>query len=485
MLKFIKPVLGFAVVLALAGCSTNPATGESQFAALMSPGSEAGIGAEEHQKIMQQFGGTVKDANITSYVSRVGQRVAQNTERSDVQYQFFVLDTPTVNAFALPGGYVYVTRGILALANTEAQLASVLAHEIGHVTARHSAERYSHGVVTSLGAAVLAAALDSNTAAQAASIGSELYITSYSRKQESQADDLGIRYLDRAGYDPRAMAEFLTNLSRYTAFEAQESGKSAAAGTSYFSTHPQTEDRAAQAASIAAGTSGTATETGREAYLKSIDGLVFGDSADQGFIRGATFWHPQMNFTFNVPAGYTLANTSTEVVAKDSATGTVILFDSVQNSQNLNPATYLTQSWMRGEPLSNVETIDLNGKPAATGEFVAAINKRPVTVRLVAVQWSQNTIFRFQMAIPQGVSPAVTEGLKRTTYSLRQMTSQEAQSIRPHRLKVVTARAGDTVSSLSQSQPFSTLHEQRFRALNGLGAAENVAAGMMYKVVVE
>lgn len=485
MLSFFKPVLGFAVLLALAGCSTNPATGESQFAALMSPGSEASIGAEEHQKIMQQFGGTVQDANIVNYVSRIGQRVAQNTERADVQYQFFVLDTPVVNAFALPGGYVYVTRGILALANTEAQLASVLAHEIGHVTARHSAERYSHGVVTSLGAAVLAAAVGSDTAAQAASIGSELYITSYSRKQESQADDLGIRYLDRAGYSPNAMAQFLNNLSRYTAFEAQEAGKSTAAGVSYFSTHPQTEDRAAQAAAIAAATSGRATENGHEAYLQTINGLVFGDSADQGFVRGTTFWHPQMNFTFTVPSGYAIANNPNEVVAKDSATGAVVLFDSVRNTQNLSPAAYLTQAWMRNEPLSNVETIDLNGKPAATGEFTAAINKRPVTVRLVAVQWSPTTIFRFQMAVPQGASPAVIDGLKRTTYSLRPMTAQEAASVRPYRLKTITAKAGDTVTSLSQNQPYPTLREQRFRALNGLNAAENVEPGKMYKVIVE
>lgn len=487
MRTYFKPVLIVSLLAgvslgALAGCTMNPATGENQFAALMSPQQESTVGAQEHEKILQQFGGTLKDTQITSYVERVGQRVAKDTERPDVQYKFFVLDTATVNAFALPGGYVYVTRGILALANTEAQLASVLAHEVAHVTARHSAERYSHGVVTSLGAAILSAALDNSTASQAASIGSELYITSYSRKQESQADTLGIRYLDRAGYSPAAMAEFLNNLARFTAFEAQESGR-ANAGAGYFSTHPQTEDRAAEAIQVAANTSGNATEMGRETYLKTVDGLTFGDSADQGLIRGNTFWHPQMNFTFTVPEGYAIANNPTEIVAKDKASGTVILFDSA--SSNSTPAAYLAQEWMKGQPVSKIETIDINGKTAATAEFAATINKAPVTVRLVAVQWSNGTIFRFQMAVPKGANASVVEGLKNTTYSLRNMTSAEKQSIRPYRLKIVTAGAGDSVTSMSRNQPYKTLNEQRFRALNGLNPADNVEVGKQYKVIVE
>lgn len=487
MRPYFKPVLIVSLLAGvsfatLTGCSMNPATGESQFAALMSPQQESTVGAQEHEKILQQFGGTLQDAQITQYVERVGQRVAKNTERPDVQYKFFVLDTPTVNAFALPGGYVYVTRGILALANTEAQLASVLAHEVAHVTARHSAERYSHGVVTSLGAAILSAALDSSTAAQAASIGSELYITSYSRKQESQADTLGIRYLDRAGYTPQAMAEFLNNLARYTAFEAQESGReNASAG--YFSTHPQTEDRAAEAIQVASATSGNATEAGREAYLKTVNGMVFGDSADQGLVRGNTFWHPQMNFTFTVPDGYAIANNPSQIIAKDKASGTVILFDSVNS--NSAPVNYIAQDWMKGQAVSNIQTIDVNGKQGATAEFAATINKRPVTVRLVAVQWTNGTIFRFQMAIPQGASATLVEGLKRTTYSLRNLTSAEKQSIRPYRIKVVTARAGDSVASLSRTQPYNSLNEQRFRALNGMNPNDNVVAGTQYKVVTE
>lgn len=485
MLKLFKPVVvgAIAVLLVLEGCSTNPATGENQFAALMSPGQEASVGAQEHEKIMQQYGGVVKDNALTSYVSRVGARVAANTERSDVTYQFFLLDTPVVNAFALPGGYVYVTRGILALAENEAQLAGVMAHEIGHVTARHSAERYSHGVVTSLGAAILSAALDSKTAAQAAGLGSQLYLSSYSRKQESQADELGIRYLHRAGYDPDAMMQFLANLERFSQFEAQQAGKNGN-NYSYFSTHPQTAERASQAGAIADSYPANTKETGQAAYFKAIDGMIFGDSAEQGFVRDNTFWHPGLGFTFTVPAGFAIANGANDVVAKDAATGTVILFDGVSNPQGYDPVTYLAQGWMKGEAISSVEKITINGKPAATGEFRGTINNQPVTVRLVAVQWSANSIFRFQMAIPQGAEVRVTEDLKNTTYSLRAMTAADRDTVRPYRIAIVTAGPGDSVTSLSRNQPIKTLQEQRFRAINGLNAAENVTAGQPYKVIV-
>jgi predicted Zn-dependent protease len=484
---FCKRIAGIiliaAMVPAIAGCGINPATGERQFAALMSPQQEAAVGAQEHQRIMQQFGGAIKDAALQDYVSMVGQRVARDTERPDVQYTFHVLDTPVVNAFALPGGYVYVTRGLLALANSEAQLASVLAHEIGHITARHSAERYSHGVVTSLGAAVLSAALDSKGAAQALNTGSDLYITSYSRKQESQADELGIRYLDRAGYNPLAMSEFLTGLGRYSAFESQEKGQQIQQA-SYFSTHPQTETRASEAAAIAASYPAHRAEAGGD-YLSRINGMVFGDSAEQGLIRGPVFWHPAMGFTFTVPDGYAIANNPAEVVAKDKASGTVILFDSIRNAQAIDPAVYLSQIWMKGEPVNDLKAIDVNGKRAATASFSGKLNQQAVTVFLAAIEWSPGRIFRFQAAMAPDAPEEILDGLKRTIRSLRPMSAEEQQRIHPYRISLVTAKTGDTVVSLSAGQPYPSLREQRFRALNNMAASDNVVPGHVYKTIVD
>jgi len=218
-----KALLIAGLLPVLAGCTTNPATGEQQFAALMSPQQEVRVGAEEHEKVIKQFG-LYNDPALVNYVGEIGRRVTRNTERPDVQYKFFIVDSPIVNAFALPGGYIYVSRGLLALANSEAELAAVLAHETGHIPGRHSAERYSRGVVTSLGAAVLAAAIGNDTASQALGVGSDLFLKSYSRGQENEADSLGMRYLSRAGYDPKAMAAFLANLQEESALQTRISG---------------------------------------------------------------------------------------------------------------------------------------------------------------------------------------------------------------------------------------------------------------------
>jgi predicted Zn-dependent protease len=265
------------ISLILGACAVNPATGDKQFTAFMSPQQEVQIGAQEHAKIIELFG-EYNDPELINYVNRIGEHIARNTERPDVDFRFTVLDTPMVNAFALPGGYVYVSRGLLQQANSEAELAAVIAHEIGHVTARHSAERYSRGVLTSLGASVLAASTDSSMLAQAAGLGGDLYIKSYSRGQEHQADELGLRYLYRSGYDPMAMASFLSNLAQYTAFEARLSGTGEALPFNYFSTHPRTSERIAEVSGLAGQYPENMAMVGREEYLRMVNGIVYGDS---------------------------------------------------------------------------------------------------------------------------------------------------------------------------------------------------------------
>lgn len=471
-----------ALVL-MTACSTNPATGENQFTALMSPAQEKQIGAQEHAKVLKTYGVPDNAQALQSYVSAVGQKVAVNTERADVQYKFTLLDSPMVNAFAIPGGYIYVTRGLMALANSEAEFAGVIAHEIGHITGRHSAERYSHGVLTSLGAIAISAALDSSAASQALGIGSELYITSYSRKQESQADDLGIRYLHKSGYDTFAMAGFLDSLDRESALDAAEKGKNSG-GVDYFATHPKTADRMQQALNIAAAYPANQKAVNRNEYLKMLDGMTYGDSEKQGFVRGQTFWHPQMDFTFTAPQGFKLSNQSTQIVASSKSSGSVVILDSVMNGGNLDALAYM-QKWVQGKPANNIERIDVNGKAAATASLSGTVQGQPVEIRLVAIQWRPDMFFRFQMAIPNGASAAMVDDLKRMTYSLRPMTAQEKQSIRPLKLKIVTAAAGDTVSSLSQRMVVDGNREQHFRVLNGLQPNAPLATGQMYKLVVE
>ena len=470
------------LALSLAGCSTNPATGEKQFTAFMSPAQENQIGAQEHQKIAKQYG-FYKDQKLQNYVSKVGARVVQKTERPDVQYKFYLLDSPIVNAFALPGGYIYVSRGLLALANSEAELASVLGHEAGHITARHSAERYSHGVATSLGAMILSTAVGDSSVSEALGMGTNLYLSSYSRGQENQADSLGIRYLSHSGYDVTAMSKFLSNLNSEKNLSAKLDGRDDAAVASYFSTHPATADRVnktvGEARSFIQG-----GDIGRDDYLKMIDGLVYGDSAAQGFVRKNTFYHPAIGFMFTVPDGYKIDNQASAVLAT-SKNGAAVIFDFAMNSDNLPPQTFLQDVWLKGNAQNKIENIFIQGMPAAATMVQGQLNGQDMNIQLIAIKWNDRKVVRFQIAMPKNLAQTEMKALKRMTYSFRAMDSSELKSVKPYRIKIIAAKAGDTIQSLSKKMAFSDYREERFRVLNSLVVNETIREGRLYKIIVE
>lgn len=467
------------------GCSYNPATGERQFTALMSTAQEISIGKEEHENIVKTYGVLDSTHPLHKYVEGIGKTLAKYAERQDITYRFYVLDTPMVNAFALPGGYIYVSRGLMAQANSEAELASVIGHEIGHVTARHIAERYSHAVVTQLGTSVLASAVDQTGASQALGLGSNLYLSSYSRKQESQSDEIGIRYITKAGYHPQAMAMFLYNLQEYTAFSNFLEGRRGES-TSYFATHPQTKERVKESQAIASKYKVVpGIKINHEGYLKTIDGMVYGDSVAAGLVRNERFYHEGMDFTFLAPNSFLLKNQPTQVVMTHKKEGAIVIFDSVENNRGLEPFTYMTQTWLGSETLDTPETIMIGDKRAATASFKGTVKGQPMTIRVVAIKWDDRRIFRFQLAIPEGLSAQTMDELKRITYSLRNLTAEERNSLEPHRIQVVKAKPGDTVYSLSVNMPYDSYLPERFRVLNTMSETDAVIAGQLYKVVTD
>ncbi len=467
----------------LAGCSTNPATGENQFTAFMSPAQENQIGAQEHEKVMKEYG-LYKDQKLQNYVNNIGQKVVQNTERSDVQYKFYLLDSPIVNAFALPGGYIYVTRGVMALSNSESELAAVLGHEAGHITGRHSAERYSRGLATTIGASILSAVIDSSGVSQALGVGSDLYLKSYSRGQENEADNLGIRYLSRSGYAPTGMTGFLKSLQADSALQARLSGSGASSGAnSFFSTHPATGERVGLTISEAQKYAGQGI-VNRDEHLRMISGMIYGDSAAQGFVRGQSFYHPDMGFKFSVPDGYKLINQPSQIIAKGPNNGAII-FDFAGNKEKLAPLRFLRDVWLKDQPSVVTENITINGMKAATTSLQGSANGKTVNLRLVAIQWNATQVARFQIVMPSNASNAHLSALKSATYSFDRITNAEKNSLRPYRIQVVTSRAGDSVASLSKRMVQDDYKEERFRVLNGLGAREEVVANRLYKVVVE
>jgi len=471
----------------IASCTTNEATGRSQFTGLMNSASEAQIGSGEQQKAQAQFG-VVNDPAVQAYVDGICARLLPVVERHDINYTCTVLDSPVVNAFALPGGYVNINRGVLAFANSEAELASVLAHEIGHVTARHISERYTQSTLAQLGATALSIGIGNAAANQLVGVGANMYLASYSRAQESEADELGIRYLNKAGYDPMAMSRFLAGLQRSAKLQAAEEGADYKEGYSFMASHPMTSERVARAASVAAAYPVRGTDEGVDRHMQAISGLVYGDSPKDGFMKGDTFIHPGLGFAFVTPRSFAVKNQPDKVVGMSRGkSGAAFVFDVSQKPYGMAPADYITQSWTKGQtPLEGMQTMDVNGMRAATAQVQGSVNNAPALMRLVAIEWSPSEIFRFQFAMPQATTSAEIEDLKRISYSLRRLTPAEVANAQPKRMAVVTAAMGDTVASLTRRMAFDDgLNDQRFRAINGLNEGDPVVPGRKYKIVIQ
>lgn len=483
--RFCKPAIvsvSFFTLLFMVGCTQNPVTGQKEFTGLMSPQQEESIGASQHQEIIKQYGGVYNNPAIQAYVDDIGQKIAQYSERKDVTYKFTVLDSPIVNAFALPGGYIYITRGILALANNEAELAAVLGHEIGHVAARHQASRYSQGVLTQLGATVLSAAIGVPAASQAIGLGSDLYLSSYSRGQETQSDQLGVRYLSRAGYDPMAMSNFLRAMSIEKSIEAQLDGKQEMRA-SYLSSHPDTGQRVGEARAEAAKIQIQGKPIiGENRYLMAIRNMTFGDSSTQGFEKNGTFYHTDLGFAFNVPSSFKIDNKPSRI-AIEGRDGSVMVLDMKKGEGANRPEDYISQIWLKGAGRSQIETMDINGLNAATTAVGATINNQPVDVRLIAIPWDNQDFVRMQILIPRGASESAVNDLKRITYSFRRLSERDRNTVRPYRVQLVTARAGDTIQSLATQMGLAQNKFERFAALNALNPNTPIIAGKMYKVV--
>ncbi len=481
-------VLPLVLPLALAGCETSPATGRTIFTAGLTPQDEARIGREEHVKVLAEFGGAYEDPQLNTYVSSLGRLIARTSELPGLDYTFTIIDSPIVNAFALPGGYVYVTRGLLALADSEAELAGVLAHEIGHITARHTAERYGRTVAasaTALAVGLLLGETGSGLAADALGLA----LLGYSRDQEFEADLLGVRYLSRTGHDTRAMAGFLEKLLAHSRLEASLGGRPGQADAyDITQTHPRTADRIQRAVAQSGVRPQADPIVSRDLYLRKIDGMVYGDRAGQGFARGQRFSHPELGFTFEVPADFRLTNTPQTVVARNPQ-GAAILFDQVAAPSRAPMTGYLADVWARGLALSGLRAITVNGMEAATASIRVDIRRGtrrgPRDWRLVAIRFDRGAIYRFLFDTPRSATAALGTPLRRTTYSFRRLSRAEAAALRPYRLRIYRVRRGDSPRRLARRMPFEDGPLDRFLVLNGLAAGAALRPGQTVKTVTE
>jgi predicted Zn-dependent protease len=476
----------------LTGCSyaTSPATGR-QFLTPVSEKQENKIGAEEHPKILAEFGGAYSEKpNLNAYVTQVGEFVAQNAERKDVKYTFTVLNSDEVNAFALPGGYVYITRGLLTLANNEAEVAGVLGHEVGHVNARHTAERAGQqqtaqygSVIAQLLGQIVGGDAGGQLMGAAANEVSADYLGHFSQQQEFEADSLGVRYLSKASYDPQAMASFLQSLDNDTHLEAKLAGDAGAADAySMKQSHPRTPDRVQKAIEEAKVPIANPV-LNRDRFLQQIDGMIWGADPREGVVKGSTFIHPGLRFAFDAPKGMKLQNSSDAVMGQGG--NAAMIFDLASPPPTGSLEQYVASEWQKGAKIGDVQSFQVNGMEASTGVATGTINDTPVAIRMIAIRQSAQTVYRFMFATPPDNFDAMDQRFLASAQSFREISAEQAAGYRAKRIRVVTVQPGDTVASLAARMQVGGAKADWFRVLNHLAANAKLQPGDKVKLVVE
>lgn len=484
--QIMKLALAGTATLALAACATVP--GANVAAGSPITPAEAQVGAEYHPQFIAEFGGEMTGPQAT-YVEQIGSNIAVQSGLAASRDAFDVtlLNSSVNNAFAVPGGYIYVTRQLVTLMNNEAELAGVLGHEVGHVAARHSARRQAaaqRNQLGGLGIAILSSVLLGDNPlgqqiAQGAMQGSQLLTLKYSRTQEIEADNLGVQYLANAGYDPRAMATLLQSLASQNSLDATLQGRDNATMPAWASTHPDPASRVQNALAQAGSVTGI---TNRETFLGRIDGLLYGDDPQQGVIEGRDFIHPELRLRFTAPQGYYMVN-GTRAVSINGDGGRAQMASAAFNG-NLESYVRSVFTAIGGDQQQlapqNIERTTVNGLPAVFGGARVNNGQEEVDVTVFAYEFGNNQAFHFQAITPAGQASTFNSMYN----SMRRISSSEAAQVIPRAIDIVTAGRSDSVQTLSRRMAYTDSQEQRFRVLNGLFGDAQVVPGRQYKIVI-
>jgi len=466
------------------GCvSTNKATGRTTLTGFYSVEDDIRLGRQEHPKLVAQFGGEYDDPRLQRYIEQIGFKCARFTEY-DFPYKFTIVNSPIVNAFALPGGFVYMSRGLIALASNEAEIAGVLAHELGHVTARHTAERISQAQLAQLGVGLAGIAIGNGQVAGALGQVANIALQSHSRDQELEADMLGIRYMSQAGYDPEGSVSFLATLREHSMLEAEMAGRPPGSVDQFniMATHPRTVERVRLAQQQADTVTVQDPVIGRDSHLGSINGMLYGDDPEQGIIDGNSFVHRDLRFEFTVPRGFILRNSPSRVVAAHPQ-GAAIIFDMSKARRGVSMASYIANQWARGAAIQDLQTLRLDGADAATAATRANSRGGTVDLRPLAIRGDGDQVFRLLFVTPSNQTAQWNADFRRTTYSFRRLNPSEANAIRGRRLIVAPVHSSDTIASLARTMPFGQFNDRAFRVLNDLGPGDNLRPGQNIKII--
>jgi len=478
--KWAGVVIGFFMLALLyipTGCAVNPVTGEHQLM-LLSEEDEIRLGRESDSQVTSEYG-VYEDAPLTAYLNGMGKKLAKLSHRPGLPYEFKILDTSVINAFAVPGGYVYFTRGILANLNSEAELAGIMGHELGHITARHSAHQYSQAQLAQLtlgSAMMLSQTLQ--VLAPLAQMGVSMLFLSYSRDNEREADDLGVAYSSQAGYDATRMALFFETLERMKP-TSDKSGL-----PEWFSTHPDPEDRigAVQREAIK-----WQKELGlknfkvnRDTYLKEINGMVYGEDPREGFVDNNVFYHPLLRFQFPVPADWTLQNTRAMVQMTSGKKDAAIMFmlssakspeQAARDFVQKNRARLMASDRKKINGLSAIRTVSKLKTNQGTLEIMSGYVQKGAKV------------YEFHGLAPEKVFRSYQPVFQNTMGGFKPLTNKRMLNKKPYRMQIAPAPATGTVEQALKALGASDRKLQAWAVMNGKTLDETVQAGTLMKIV--
>ena len=468
--KYIK--IFILCLLIVTGCVQNKATGDRQLV-ILSQDEENNIGAREHPKIIKAFGGIYEDKNLQEYINNIGNRLAFNSELPDIRWTFTILDSPVVNAFALPGGYIYVTRGLISLANDESEIASVIGHEIAHVTARHTAERHAKATISGLGLEILDIVIGRPIVSNLANIGMQGILSSFSRSQELEADKLGIRYIKKSNYDTEGSTRFLSRLDVLTKISNEKNSNLI---NSIFATHPKTLDRVQYSKTLATNLSSDVLRN-KEKFLFAIDNMVYGDSSKHGVIRDNLFLHLDLNFKFEVPKDYKIDNQENAVISNNKDNTVIVIFDGLINQESISLIEIVEANIGRSR-LYNYDEFLINNRVAISVEDKSLVNYNGAKYnrKVYLIAWNNKRVWRFTvLSAPNLLDNSILEA-ENIVMSFDSLSNYDRKIAQPSRIKIIKVLEGDTINSLSQNMAVSKNKKELFCVLNGIDCSSENAS---------
>jgi predicted Zn-dependent protease len=434
----------------------------------------------EHERILAAYNGAYEDPKVEAMVAEVVEKLEAASDRPDLHYRITLLNSPVVNAFALPSGQLYATRGLIALANDSSELASVMAHEMAHVLAHHAEIREDRARQVALVSRMVNGVLSDPEMGALALAKSKIALASFSRNQEFEADGIGVGIAAKAGYDPYGASRFLTSLGRDGEFRQSGQTSIDPRAPDFLSSHPATPERVKNAQASASQFSAPGdSERDRAAYLAAVDGIVYGDDPSEGLVRGRHFLHSRLGFTFWAPEGFTLDNTAQAILGVKEGGGEALRLDVVRVPPEQTLPDYLNSGWIENIEAKSIETTTINGFPAAT----ATAKGDQWAFRLYAVRFGSD-VYRFIFAAKH-MTAETDRAFRDSVASFRRLTLAESKATRPLRVKVVTVGPNDTVEQLASRMAIADHKLERFRILNGLEQGDRVKPGDPVKIVVE